>query len=215
MSWKDISKSSYSLSIEKYGEWAPSHPFALRYQGNRVQYSEGDEISSANDYRFNVDFTGVPLGPSHFPCAYWHRNYIPPIETVFTSLTYPLEVVDRCTCNCILMSGEFRRILLSYSIPYESVNSTINLTGGDFRSIVTSYTYWPSESLTSTGIILTGGEFKLVVYTYTYWPAESLGNCVISLNGGEFKDVLIDYTYWPSEALTPAISLTGGSHATA
>ena len=214
MSWKDISKSSYTVESVKF-TLPSTRPFTIPHQGPKVVYSEGDELTSVGDYRFNLDFTGIPLGPDHFPCGYWHKNYIPPITTIYTSVTYPLEVIESCIAYCELNGGNFKSILKSYSIPFESVTSSINLVDGIFKSIVSNYPYWPSEAVIPTSITLIEGVFKLVLHSYTYWPAEALGNCEIELDGGVFKKVLITYTYWPSESLEAAITITGGSHATA
>ena len=109
--WKALSHSDGKFTVNKYNEWAPSHPFTIPYQGPKIRYSEVDEITDVTDPAFNIEFTGVPLADQHFPCGYWHKNYIPPQTVIYTSLLYPLEIFDYVeTTNVNIVSGELRAI---------------------------------------------------------------------------------------------------------
>ena len=210
MSWKDISKSSYIVESAKFTLARPSHPFTIPYQGPKVRYSEGDEISSVADYRFNLDFTSDPLGPNHFPCGYWHKNYIPPFTIIYTSCPYIVEMFDGVAItNISVISGNFRDIY-QYGYSADSIISTnINLVSGNFSSIV--YTYLYAEGVISNSLALNSGVFKDVIIEYSL--SDYINSASVVVASGIFRDVVIDYTYWPNEGISnTAISLTGGSH---
>ena len=212
MSWKDISKSSYTLSVEKFAEWTPSHPFTIPYQGPKIRYSEGDEISSVTDPVFNVEFTGVLLSGQHFPCGYWHKNYIPPQTVIYTSLLYPLEVFDYVeTTNVDLVTGEFRAITQTYDCGYESIEtSTVNLISGRFADIYLSY--YSYESIETSNVNLVSGQFKDAFWSYTV-PAESVETSTVNLSSGYFKDILITYNLAAPESIeTSSINILSGVH---
>lgn len=212
MSWKDISKSSYTLGVGKFAEWAPSPPFTIPYQGPKVRYSEGDEISSVTNPVFNVEFTGVPLSGQHFPCGYWHKNYIPPQTVIYTSLLYPLEVFDYVeTTNVNIVSGEFRAITQTYDCGYEIVEtSTVDLVSGKFADVYLSYSSY--ESIETSNVNLVSGQFKDALWSYTV-PAESVETSTVNLVSGSFKDIFINYPYAAPESVeTSSINIVSGVH---
>jgi hypothetical protein len=212
MGWKDISKSSYIVNVEKYQDWIPSRKFSIQYQGPKVQYNEGDEISSVLDYRFNIDFTGAPLRENHFPCGYWHKNYIPPITTIFTSLLYPLEVVDGVSGSVSVISGVFKDIARAYTIETESTTSTsFDLISGLFKTLIRTYSY--QESLQISTFDLISGQFKETIRDYTI-PTESIETDSFDLISGRFRDAIINYdTGLPESVQTLSFTVIGGSHA--
>lgn len=211
MSWKDISKSSYTVESVKFTLARPSHPFTIPYQGPKIRYSEGDEVTSVSDYRFNLDFTGEPLDDRHFPCGYWHKNYIPPFTftIIYTSLLYPLEVTDSLEIDTSIISGEFyvNFFLESYDNGIESLNLEGEIIGGVFRSVLILYSHSDYMDIDTT---ITAGVFRLAIKSYTY-PTESLNlNCTIQ--SGVFRDTLIEYGYWPYEGLNLTTSIISGTH---
>lgn len=212
MSWKDISKSSYTVKSAKFTLVRPSHPFTIPYQGPKVVYSEGDELSSVADYRFNMDFTSELLGPSHFPCGYWHKNYIPPFTIIYTSLLYPIEVVDGLEAEINIISGVFRYVTNIYSIALESVNTSLfDITSGIFRSII--QTYECIENLQTSTFDIFSGKFKVAIYTYTP-PVESVSMNVFDIVAGRFRDSVINYDdALPENIQTMLFNLIEGSHA--
>ena len=210
MSWKDISKSSYSVESGKFTLPRPSRPFSIPYQGPKVVYSEGDELSSVADYTFNVDFTGVPLGPDHFPCGYWHKNYVPPFTIVYTSMPYIVEAGDGISSTSISVTSGLMMSIYLYGYASDSILSTaMEISSGVFRAIVQTYTY--AEGIANTVISLTGGVFRDVVQEYSL--GDYITGTAIGVSSGIFRDVVIEYNYWPNEGIkNTAISLTGGSH---
>lgn len=212
MSWKDISKSSYTLGVGKFADWAPSHPFTIPYQGPKVVYSEGDELSSAVDYTFNIDFTGNPLGPDHFPCGYWHKNYVPPFTVVYTSLMYAVEVVDGVSGTVSFIDGVFKSTTLEYTMKVESLTtSSFNIIDGIFRSVIRTYLY--QESLQTSTFDIVSGQFKELFIYYTI-PTESIETDSFDLVSGRFRDSVINYDYaLPESIQTSSFTFIGGSHA--
>ena len=208
MNWKKICKSSYTLNIDKFSDWAPSHPFTIPHQGPKIKYSEGDEISSASQPVFNVEFTGQPISEQHFPCGYWHKNYIPPQQVIYTSLLYPVEIVDDLNYSVNVISGEFYIdfILIEYSY-IEELSLNLSLNDGNFRSVLLSYNYFESLDL---DINLNAGNFRQVLLSYII-PTESL-DYSLSIDSGIFRRALIEYTYWPHEDLDLSITLISGTH---
>lgn len=212
MSWKDISKSSYSVESVKFNLPRPSRPFSIPYQGPKVVYSEGDELVSVEDYTFNIDFTGIPLGPDHFPCGYWHKNYVPPFTVVYTSLMYAVEVVDRVSGIVNLISGSFRDLTIEYTIGVESLTtSTFNIISGIFRALIIPYSY--QESLQTFTFDIISGQFKAVIWDYTILT-ESIKTNSFDLVSGRFRDAIINYDYaLPESVQTSSFTIVGGSHA--
>ena len=207
MSWKDISKSSYTVESAKFNLPRPSHPFTIPYQGPKVRYSEGDEMTSVADYRFNLDFTGVPLGQDHFPCGYWHKNYIPPFTIIYTSLLYPLEVVEAISGSVDIESGSFR--LVMHSTGFEDyISESVTLDSGTFRSLLTGTDF--SDSVSDT-LSMVSGVFKGVLLSYSM-EVHSV-NCDINIDSGTFRDALITYTFWPYESINYNVGMVGGTHA--
>ena len=212
MSWKDISKSSYTVESTKFTLARPSHPFTIPYQGPKVRYSEGDEMTSVTDYRFNLDFTGEPLDDRHFPCGYWHKNYIPPQTVIYTSLLYPLEVFDYVeTTNVNIVSGEFKAIIQTYDCGYEIVEtSTVDLVSGKFADVYLTYSL--HESVETSNVNLVSGQFKDALWSYIV-PAESVETSTINLVSGYFKDIFINYPYAAPESIeTSSINIVSGVH---
>ena len=212
MSWKDLSKSSYIVESAKFTLARPSHPFTIPYQGPKIRYSEGDEISSVADYRFNLDFTGVPLGPDHFPCGYWHKNYIPPFTIIYTSLMYPLEVVDGVGGSVDIISGVHKLTTLSYDIGVESVDTVVfDIVSGIFRSVIITYNY--QESLQTYTFDIISGQFKEVICDYII-PTEAVETSSFDLVSGRFRDSVINYDdALPESVQTSLFNIIGGSHA--
>ena len=210
--WKALSHSDGKFTVNKYNELVPSHPFTVPYQGPKIRYSEGDEISSVDDPVFNVEFTGIPLSGQHFPCGYWHKNYIPPQWVVYTSLLYPLEVCDYVETTTInIVAGEFRSITQTYDCGYESVEtSTVDLVSGKFSDIYLSYSSY--ESIETSNINLVSGQFKDVLWSYIV-PAESVETSTVTLSSGYFKDIFINYQYAAPESVeTSSINIVSGIH---
>lgn len=211
MNWKDISKYSYTVESAKFTLARPSHPFTIHYQGPKVVYSEGDELSSVVDYRFNLDFTGNPLDNKHFPCGYWHKNYIPPFTIIYTSCLYPVEFGDSISSESLsVLSGYFNERVDHYGYVNDYVEDCgIAVSAGVFRAVVLR-TY-PVESVNSTSINLTSGIFKDVVHNYS--PIESVNSTSIGITSGIFRDVVIEYNYWPYEGIEDlGISIVSGIH---
>lgn len=211
MSWRDISKSSYTIESGKFTIPRPSRPFTIPYQGPKVVYSEGDELSSVADYTFNIDFTGIPLGPDHFPCGYWHKNYIPPFTIVYTSLMYAVEVVESAGTDVInLISGQHRLILQVYGFEDYVETTNVNLVSGVFRASIIVYSY--TESVETSNVNIVSGIFKDALWSYTI-PTESVETSNLNLSSGMFKDAVLSYTYWPAEGVeTSSVNLTSGVH---
>lgn len=212
MSWKDISKSSYTLGVGKFAEWAPSHPFTIPYQGPKVRYSEGDEISSVTNPVFNVEFTGVPLSGQHFPCGYWHKNYIPPQTVIYTSLLYPLEVVDSLTSDVFsLITGDHSKIFIFYDIGIESIStSNFDLLNGSFSDKYIEYDN-RIESIYTTEFDLLSGIFKEVLLDYDN-GLESIETASFNLTYGIFRDALISYDDAEYESIsTSSFNLSSGT----
>ena len=221
MSWKDVPKLSYSsyiakftipsypkVIIEKFAEWEPSHPFIIPYQGPKIRYSEGDEITSVADPVFNVEFTGVPLSGQHFPCGYWHKNYIPPQVVIYTSLLYPVEVYDGMGFGVAAIEGTFRSIIQSYDYGYESASFEVSMIAGTFRSQINYYTIPPESINYSLNII--SGVFRDVIWNYVVSPESTSYN--VSAISGTFRDVMITYDLWPAESTTFNVTLISGYH---
>ena len=210
--WKKIGKSSYDLSIGKFAEWAPSHPFTIPYQGPKISYSEGDEITDVTDPVFDIDFTGQPLSDQHFPCGYWYKNYIPPYQIIYTSLPYPIEFSDNIEgISLNIVKGDFNGRIDHYIDIIDSVNSTgLNVSSGNFKATVlyiNSHDY-----VASTALNITSGIFKAVIHDYSI--TDSIDSKTMTLVSGIFKDVVINYTYWiPAKIQDLGISILGGSHA--
>lgn len=195
--WKKIDKSSYNLSVGKYSDWAPSHPFIIPYQGPKIRYSEGDELSSVADPVFNVEFTGAPLSGQHFPCGYWHKNYIPPQTIVYTSCIYPLEFTDSFKGTDItILEGLFKTI--NVHVDYEDAFEclSIDVVNGVFQSRVWRYAY--SESFKCLTLDIISGSFVDIVVKYEI-PEESFKHIDFDIVSGVFDDITIRYIYWPSE----------------
>lgn len=214
--WIKVSKSSYTVECLKFS-LPPRRPFTIPHQGPKVVYSEGDELTYAIDPVFDVGFTGIPLGPDHFPCGYWHKNYSPPEIVVYTSTLYPLEDIESANIlDAYIVGGEFKETYHVYSIPVESVNVLdAYIVGGEFKVVTLSYDLWPLESVNILDAYVTGGEFRQILYAYTYWPAESADILDAYITGGVFKDSLIEYTFWPAEGVNVLDAyITGGSHET-
>lgn len=191
--WKKIGKSSYNLSVRKYPEWVPSHPFTIPYQGPKVRYSEGDEITDVTDPGFDIDFTGRPLSDQHFPCGYWHKNYIPPQQVIYTSLLYPVEVVDKLeTYEFILIEGSHSKISLTYNMGIESIESTnFDLISGDFADKYLAYTM-DVEGIETSTFDISSGNLKTVKLYYDI-GLESIETSTFNLSSGVFRDALITY----------------------
>ena len=211
MSWRDISKSSYSINTTKFTLPRSSHPFVISYQGNKVVYNEGDELTYALYPVFNTDFTQVPLGPDHFPCGYWHKNYIPPITTIYTSKLYPSLTQEILNFTSIITSGALNKVYSEYGY-IESLTFNTNISGGILDSILNTYTGNP-ESLSFTSSI-NSGVLEEVYYLYDDGIPESL-SFTSSINSGILEIVLITYENWPEESLSFTSSINGGVHATA
>lgn len=205
--WKKIGKSSYDLSAAKFAEWAPSHPFTIPYQGPKIRYSEGDEITDVTNPIFNIDFTWQPLSDQHFPCGYWHKNYIPPHYIIYTSLTYPVEIVESIQYDVNVIAGEFYIgfKLLTYEY-IESLDLNVDVISGIFKSTLLSYGY--AEEL-DIGVSLNAGNFRKAISSYTY--SESL-DYTLNVNSGSFRMGIIQYTYWPHEDLDLSLTLIAGYH---
>lgn len=205
--WKKIEKSSYNLSVGKYSEWVPSHPFTIPYQGPKIRYSEGDEITDVTDPSFDIDFTGQPLSDQHFPCGYWHKNYIPPQQVIYTSLLYPVEVFESAQYDVNVIAGEFYIgfKLLTYEY-IESLDLNVDVISGIFKSTLLSYGY--AEEL-DIGVSLNAGNFRKAILSYTY--SESL-DYTLNVNSGSFRMGIIQYTYWPHEDLDLSLTLIAGYH---
>ena len=208
MSWKDLNKSLYSISVTKFQEWVPSQPFSIIPDANKIRYSEGDEITSADNVVFNIEFTGVPLGPHHVPCGYWHKNYVPTIYEIYTSKIYPIYELDGLNISAGILGGSLDIMYLSYIIPPEGINFNVEITGGIFKTVYKYYTI-PSEGLNFTATI-TGGIFDQIYYTYTI-PSEGI-NLVGNITGGILDIILIQYSNWPPEQLIFSGNITGGTH---
>ena len=211
MSWKDISKSSYTIESVKFTLVRPSHPFTIPYQGPKVRYSEGDEVSSVSDYRFNLDFTGIPLDDSHFPCGYWHKNYIPPFTIIYTSCLYPLEDVESAgTYEIDLIDGIFKSVINHYTYVEDISTVNIVLSSGEFKSPILTYIY--EEGISTSNVDLISGVFKDAIHAYNI-PGEYVNTTSLDLISGIFKDAIIQYEYWPYESLeTSSINLISGVH---
>lgn len=221
MSWKDvpkyiyditkfaysIPKDSYKIEVDKFHIPPSSHPLTIPYQGPKVRYSEGDEINTVEDFRFDLDFTRIPLGPDHFPCGYWHKNYIPPFTIIYTSLLYPLEVVEAIIGSVGIESGTFR--LVMHNVEFEDyISETVTLDSGSFRSLLTGVDF--SDSI-SDALSIESGVFKDVLLSYTM-EVHSI-NCDIDIDSGTFRDALITYTFWPYESINCNVGMVGGTHA--
>ena len=209
MSWKDISKSSYTVESVKFTLARPRHPFTIPYQGPKIRYSEGDEVTSVSDYRFNLDFTGEPLDDRHFPCGYWHKNYIPPFTftIIYTSLLYPLEVVESINTYVDIESGEFRLVMRSTEFE-DYISGTVTIESGSFRSALNGIDF--SDYINSE-VGIESGVFKDVLLSYTM-EVHSV-NCNINIDSGTFRDALITYTFWPYESINCNVGMVGGTHA--
>lgn len=195
--WKALSHSDGKFTVGKYSDWAPSHPFTIPYQGPKVRYSEGDEISSVADPVFNIEFTGIPLSGQHFPCGYWHKNYIPPQGIIYTSCIYPLEFTDSFKgINIQVLDGVFKsiNIHIDYVDSFQSLN--FDLVSGILNSIVRRYSY--TESFEGLSLDMLSGIFRDVVIRHAL-PPESFNHTNFDLVSGIFNDVTIRYNYWPAE----------------
>ena len=206
--WKALSHSDGKFTVGKYSDWAPSHPFTIPYRGPKVRYSEGDEISSVADPVFNIEFTGNPLSGQHFPCGYWHKNYIPPQGIIYTSLLYPVEVYDGMSFDINVIGGTFRDIVQSYNYGYESASFEVSMIAGTFRSQINYYTTPPESVNYSLNII--SGVFRDAIWDYIVPPESTSYN--ISAISGTFRDAMITYDLWPAESTTLNVTLISGYH---
>lgn len=224
MSWKDvpkyiyditkfaysIPKDSYKIEVDKFHIPPSSHPLTIPYQGPKVRYSEGDEINTVEDFRFDLDFTRIPLGPDHFPCGYWHKNYIPPFTIIYTSRLYPIEFQDSFnTITTYIVDGNFRDIYNRYDNYTESFKGVTNsLVYGTFD--IKNFKYIYSENFNHSIISLLNGVFKKSLWQYEY--AEVFNHVNITIYSGNFRDALIKYS-WPVEEFThTSITLISGTH---
>lgn len=210
MSWKDISKSSYTIESGKFTLPRPANPFALDLQGQKIFYSEGDEITSIADYRFNLDFTGVPYSPEHDPCGYWHKNYVPPFTVIYTSRPYPIEFQDNFKSLYVdIIAGDFRDIYIRYDTYSENFKCDTNsLVYGTLD--IKNHRYIYSENFNHTIISIFSGVFKKSLWRHEY--AEVFNHVNIAIYSGNFRDALIKYS-WPVEEFThTSITLISGTH---
>lgn len=213
MSWKDLNKSSYTTLVNKFQEWVPARPFSIILDANKIRYSEGDEITSADNPVFNVDFTSQPLGNLHAPCGYWHKGYVPYSLTYYTSKPYPIDVVEELQ---ILSSTTISARLLSpqYDYGYIQIGSNSLVSGAfyvDFILVILNPTI---ESFTIVSNTLVSGTFYLdsiiVTIDNGYDGVQLSTNTLVS---GTFDDVVISYEYWPAEGIQiNSNTLESGAH---
>lgn len=195
--WKALSHSDGKFTASKYTEWAPSHPFTIPYQAAKVRYSEGDEITDVTDPNFNIEFTGIPLSDQHFPCGYWHKNYIPPQLAIYTSCLYPVEFIDGFNgTNIEVLDGMFRSINvhIDYGDSFEGLS--FDIISGFLNSIVNRYSY--TEGFESLNLDVISGVFKDIIIRYNT-EADIFNHTNFDIVSGIFDDVTIKYNYWPAE----------------
>lgn len=214
MSWKDISKSSYQISTTKFTLPRSSHPFTIPYKGNKVVYNEGDELTHAQYPVFNTDFTQEPLGPDHFPCGYWHKNYIPPITTIYTSKLYPPLVQEVLNFTSEIIGGALNEVYSIYSY-IESLTLNSSISSGILNSTHDTFDVG-SDSLSFTSSISDGilDILDILYSEYTDWPPEGV-TLTSSISSGTLDIAYISYLNWPEESLSLTSSITGGVHSNA
>lgn len=212
MSWKDISKLSYQISATKFTLPRSSHPFTVRYQGNKLVYNEGDELTHAQYPIFNTDFTQEPVGIDHFPCGYWHRNYIPPITTIYTTKLYPAYNFEGLNIISIISGGILDATYYLFEYTENLIFST-TLLSGTLDSVYDTLDVGFEELYFNNGNI-DSGILDIVYYTYSCVPENLIfTNGIIS--NGSLIITYIAYNYWPSESISFTSNITGGTHATA
>jgi len=212
MSWRDISKLSYSINTTKFTLPRPSHPFTIPHKGNKIVYNEGDELTYALYPVFNTDFTQEPLSPEHFPCGYWYKNYIPPITTIYTSKLYPAYNFEGLNITPSISGGllDTTYYLFEY---IENLNLYTSLLSGTLDSVYNTLDVGFEELHFNNGSI-DGGILETVYYSYNCVPEGlTFSNGLIS--SGVLNITYILYNYWPEESISFISNITGGTHATA
>lgn len=207
MSWKDISKSSYEFTAGKFAEWVPDRPFSLPFTANKIQYNEGDEITDANNPVFNIEFTGQANMPTHFPCGYWHKNYVPLVYVVYTSKPYPQYIDDSINISANIISGTLNEILSSFQYT-ESINISTSILSGILDTILESYSI-DSESLNVSTTIISGRLENILLSYSIDFEEISLSASIIS---GTLNTILISYEDWLPEGLDVSASIISGDH---
>ena len=208
MSWKNISKSSYTIVSGKF-TLPSSQPFILEPQGQKIYYSEGDEITSVANHVFNLDFTGVPHAPSHDPCGYWHKNYVPLVYDIYTSKLYPVYHEDLCFISCDIIDGSLNKVYTMYMYPPEEVIIGSIILNGSLNDIFITYNCNPDTTIIQSSIL--DGTLNDIFILYSM-PPEDFIAVSSSIINGSLNEVLIVYSNWLPEQIIISSSINGGTH---
>jgi len=93
MSWKD---SVGPWPFTPQAGWKDDKDFgsfAFSQQENKPSYNEGDHITTyASPVWSMEEGSNVPITPTHKPCGYWTKDYVPPQIIIIPNFIYTAEV---------------------------------------------------------------------------------------------------------------------------
>lgn len=125
--------------------------------------------------------------------------------TFLTSRPYPVYLEDGMSSEALISDGNLTRLIVLYTAPPEGINNTAQITAGQFRDSLVTYSF--AEGFDSTSII-SAGDIRQILRTYTA-PPEGIDSFA-SISTGTIKVVLITYTS-PPEGIDSTATITAGS----
>jgi hypothetical protein len=124
-------------------------------------------------------------------------------RTIYTSTPYPVDVVESMASAAAVHRG------VSFELLIDHMQSGAGVQGGEIRTILLAYTFYPHEAIQSAAAVV-GGDLRALLQTYTAYPPEATqsGGMVA---GGSLAKILVAYNNYPAESFQSGATLLSGS----
>ena len=95
----------------------------------------------------------------------------------YTSNTYPIVFLEEITSNVFFSGATF------FEGISDNVSSNVILVSGEVRNQLQTYTNYPAENVTTSNVEIVSGNVQTLLITYNNYPSENVTSNVVMVSG--------------------------------